>query len=1433
MSRTSGEGARVVESGSRMTGIMRQRGSRRLRGGASALAATAAVCLFVSASGAFGYGFRKSITIDRSKISDASCGSTLSNYPMLFSVTDPDLAKTTSGGHVTDLQGDDIIFVAHDSVTCGGPASCALDHEIEKYVSTTGELVAWVRIPSVNTAAAASNTVVYVYYGDSTVTSPTENPNGVWDSNYVAVWHLKESGNGTVGEFADSTSNANHGQGGAGVAARVPTRITTGKIGNAQTFDNTDDKVQVPNSASLGITGDITVSTWIKRNVVNWAAFLTKTNLSSRYDYQFLVSVSDTLGLWADGESPVVINTTVTFTDTTKWHHLAVTKSGTGVTFYIDGAIAAGGGTQTPASLNNNPDPVVIGYDNESNAAIGGNLDEVRLSHSARSGCWIKASYNNEAWPDKAVTPSPDPSPNPSSGFYTVGAETTAVKLLSFTATGVDGGVELSWETGAELSNLGFHVYRSSSSSGPWERITGSLIPGLGSSPEGARYRYVDTGLENGVLYFYELEDVETTGQTKRHGPVSATPTWGVATGEDSGSGDSVDRGDGTSSGSVITYGEPEANGLSVVKRGRDQVVVELRTEGFVAYPEQDGSVRIEVPDYVDAASGLPVKQSWVEAVAGRQVELVSTREREVEAVGLRPAGASEEAVVASLDGLVRLERRSGRSASRRERARRGRGRGGSSDAARVVEVAFQGEVKKALVEMAPMSWDESRQQIRLAKKLYVTLSFAKRDPNEVVSADGRRGRRERVETKGKGASGGVLARLATVAPGLYAVRYEELFGRGAGRGVSADSLRLSRLGETVSYHLEPSTSRFAPGSTLYFVSPGAEANRYGEEAVFELEYPVSRGARMSVSDASPTGGGSSTGFYLRRDEHEENHIYQAALLEAEDPWLWDVLMAPGTKEYGFEVNALAGVSEPGRLGLWLQGGSDFPVSPDHHVVVRVNGTVVGELSWDGKLPQKLDVELGPGVLREGGNTLEIENVGDTGAAYSMVFLDRYAVTYPRVSKAEEGELEGTWTRSGTGEVSGVSWGASLLDTTEGQPPVWLSGTSWAEGNALRFRAEGEHRYLVVDGERLGHPEVRTASAVRFKSESNRADFVVIGPREFLDAAGPLLEQRRRQGLTPVGVPVEEIYEEFGFGESRPEAIRDFLAYAYHHWKAPSLRYVLLVGDGSYDFKNDYGTGVVNRVPPLVIETSYLWTASDPTYAAVNGDDRLPDVAIGRLPAANVDEVRAMVEKILAYESGGTSPGAPIVVVSDNPDGAGDFDGEAKELAETVLAGDAPRRISLAELGTTATRRAILDAFDEGAYLVSYIGHGGIAVWADENLLDLSGVSSLAPQAQQPLLLTMNCLNGYFDFPFSDSLSEALVKAEDKGAIVAFSPSGLSLSGPAHRYHQALLNELLHGNHQRLGDAVLAAQQDYADTGAFPELLSIYHLLGDPTLLLR
>jgi hypothetical protein len=275
---------------------------------------------------------------------------------------------------------------------------------------------------------------------------------------------------------------------------------------------------------------------------------------------------------------------------------------------------------------------------------------------------------------------------------------------------------------------------------------------------------------------------------------------------------------------------------------------------------------------------------------------------------------------------------------------------------------------------------------------------------------------------------------------------------------------------------------------------------------------------------------------------------------------------------------------------------------------------------------------------------------------------------------------------------------------------------------------------------------------------------------------------------------------------------------------------VVLVGDGTYDFKDHMQTGVVNRVPPLMVETTYLETASDPAYAAVNGEDLLPDLAIGRLPAATVEELQRMVDKIVAFEtSGGTLQGR-AVIVTDNPDRAGDFVADAENLATTLLSTKELEKIYLSELGPEATRSRVQQAFDEGASLLNYIGHGGIHVWADEDILNIEDVESLLPQAEQPLVLTMNCLNGYFHFPFANALAEELLKAEGKGAIAAFSPSGLSINNAAHIFHKALLEELLNGGHTRLGDAVLAAQAAYAASGALPEMIAIYHLFGDPAM---
>jgi hypothetical protein len=315
-------------------------------------------------------------------------------------------------------------------------------------------------------------------------------------------------------------------------------------------------------------------------------------------------------------------------------------------------------------------------------------------------------------------------------------------------------------------------------------------------------------------------------------------------------------------------------------------------------------------------------------------------------------------------------------------------------------------------------------------------------------------------------------------------------------------------------------------------------------------------------------------------------------------------------------------------------------------------------------------------------------------------------------------------------------------------------------------------------------------------------------------------------------VAFEEIAEVFGQGQPGAEAIRDFVAHAYHSWSRPSPRYVVLLGDSSYDPRHFLTTSWASPLPALWAKTSYLWTVSDPALAAVNGEDAIPDLAIGRLPAQTPAEAVALVSKLLAWEDSGQDLRGKAVLVADDPDAAGDFEADVEDIRASYLSGRPTEVLKLRELGASM-QPAIRDAFDSGASLMSYVGHGGAAAWASELVWRSWDTPSLQTQSAQPLLLTMNCLNGYFVAPNFESLSESLLKAQGRGVVAAFSPSGLSLDGPAHQYHRAVMAELVGGEHERLGDALLAAQKAYAQSGLMPELLGVYQLLGDPATRIR
>ncbi|MBL8015445.1 MAG: DUF2341 domain-containing protein, partial [Candidatus Doudnabacteria bacterium] len=363
-----------------------------------------------------GYTYRRSITIDETKVTGSSA---LTDFPVAIAGTYSYLATTSNGGKVTNSNGYDIIF------TSDSAGSTQLDHEIERYVASSGEVVMWVRIPSLS---ATSNTVIYMFYGNSSVTTSQQDIEGTWNSNYKLVHHLEEGSTSNTG-YVDSTSNNNDSSivtiDGTGSSATA-----TGKIGQAVQFDGSNDKIAVPDATSLDITGDYTISIWVKadtlpgttksRSVMAKTGSIASDAAGTQVNYGMGLDngLSGAGQRWSstfETSAHADFTSNFAFTSSTgTWYYMVSTFSDSGNAFrmYKDGSQSSINSSATGVPGTNNKD-FYIGVDNASDFSsfseyFDGTLDEVRVSTAAHSADWITTEYNNQ---------------NSPSTFYTVGSE--------------------------------------------------------------------------------------------------------------------------------------------------------------------------------------------------------------------------------------------------------------------------------------------------------------------------------------------------------------------------------------------------------------------------------------------------------------------------------------------------------------------------------------------------------------------------------------------------------------------------------------------------------------------------------------------------------------------------------------------------------------------------------------------------------------------------------------------------------------------------------------------------------------------------------------------------------------------------------------------------------------------------------------------------
>jgi hypothetical protein len=340
-----------------------------------------------------GYKYERNITIDHNRVAG---GEDLYSFPVMISLSGQNFLKSSPTGQVFNASGYDIIFADDDYNQ--------LDHQVEYYNGTSGDLIAWVRIPVLS---ASENTVIKIIYGNPLI---TDNPSvtSVWDSHYKGVWHLD---NNSLNDFTSYNKS--------GTPYNTPT-YPAGVINNALGMNGSNQYVQVNNASNLNFAGNITVSAWVYMNARDRDQKIAGNQNNSSGGYKFGIYTNNKVEFEIRNSSNVEsLNRDVsggTILSTGNWYYLAGISSDVldSIKTFVNGVSERPfkkTGTLGIASYN-----LVIGKEPfEALYYFSGRFDEIRVSNIVRPDGWLRTEYFNQFSP---------------STFYTVDADGTETKNI-------------------------------------------------------------------------------------------------------------------------------------------------------------------------------------------------------------------------------------------------------------------------------------------------------------------------------------------------------------------------------------------------------------------------------------------------------------------------------------------------------------------------------------------------------------------------------------------------------------------------------------------------------------------------------------------------------------------------------------------------------------------------------------------------------------------------------------------------------------------------------------------------------------------------------------------------------------------------------------------------------------------------------------------
>ena len=738
--------------------------------------------------------------------------------------------------------------------------------------------------------------------------------------------------------------------------------------------------------------------------------------------------------------------------------------------------------------------------------------------------------------------------------------------------------------------------------------------------------------------------------------------------------------------------------------------------------------------------------------------------------------------------------------------------------------------------------------------------------------------------------------KISVTESGMYSITAQDLAAAGANiETINPATLTLTNKGKRIPIFVRgENDKRFDPTDEIIFYGERQQGKTsyidpYSDENIYWLSWGAGPGLRMATKTSLPQANNTQsyqrflTRAHIEKDLHFRRfrHVnltasqtyteFSQGLLQRQfhltelpplpnDSWFWSQLSAPALKTFNFKLPGVSNTALPTTIRVSLYGRSNTP----HLCTVWLNDKIeFGEARWNGEIEYQIhNQDIPQSFLNEGRNAIRITNPGNPESPIDIVLLNWLQIDYWRDFKAEADVLPFAITPFlDTTSAANSNFEVELKNFTIPDIEIYgIDGTRYVGLSALvdesvpgtyrvffrstqirpKAASDPTIQYIALTGNQFRKPIISVDPPSELYSTHNAADYIIITHNHFIQDVQPLVDHRSQQGLRAKVVDVQNIYDEFNHGILNPEAIREFLNYAYHNWQSPAPTYVLLIGDTNIDIKNK-----PNFVPTMQVQIpGYGSSASDHQFVTFRGEDNFPDMLIGRMPANNRVDLRIFIERTINYETsspvGSWHKRLLMLAGSDLR-----FHWQTSQLiSHNQLSGryetqriyaphtDAP--IFTDDTTLTPIGRRVIDGFNEGASIVNYIGHGGGGRWASSRMLDFADPEqNLINISQLPFVISMTCYTGSFEGN-KNSLAEELLRSENGGAIAVIAATSIGLLDGDYYLNAEIFDVIFNKQTHNFGAILAQAKTQFLiNTPRFLDLAEVFTLFGDPATRLK